>query len=97
VHRLIWNAGLFSCPQLQHTHQPAKDGLVGFMSKEELELEMVVECMVSGGRVKGAACGMVVYIGIVDLGVIFFGGCCAMGAKEGGSLVAFRCCWVGVL
>lgn len=29
--------------------------------------------------------------GIVDLGLIFFGGCCAMGAKEGGSLVAFRC------
>lgn len=70
------------------------DGLVGFMSREKLEFEMVVERMVSGGRVKigrfRASLGVVVCLGREGLWIwdLFFS--VVVVPWERGSLVAFR-------
>jgi hypothetical protein len=74
------------------------DGLVGFMSREKLELEMVVECMVSGGRVKvgrfRAALGVVVCLGREGLWIWDWFFSVVVVPWERGSLVAFRY-WMG--
>lgn len=101
MHRFIWNAGLFICLQLQHSHQSAMDGLVGFMVGGGLELEMAVECMVTGGRVKvgrfRAALGVVVCLGREGLWIWDWFFSVVVVPWERGSLVAFSTELVGVL